>query len=147
MKLRVLTGPPCSGKSTHVAQHSEPGDVVVDFDRIAAALGGVGDQVDWSTTSPHRHLARVARAAVVKALIADQRRMPGVTVWLIETNLEPWQRALYTRAGGEFVELDPGAGECHRRADDADRPPATHEQIDTWYAGHAGPAAAAGFFA
>jgi predicted kinase len=144
MGLTIVTGPPCAGKSTHVDEQRQPGDVVIDFDRIAAALGHDGDQVDWSKDSSHRHLARVARAAVLKTVLAGDLR--DRTVWVVETNPERWQVAAYRRAGGTTVELDPGRDECHARAAAADRPAATHGEIDTWYDQHR-PAAAEEYFA
>lgn len=38
MSLTIVTGPPCGGKSTHIATHATPGDIVIDLDRIALAL-------------------------------------------------------------------------------------------------------------
>ena len=143
MGLTIVTGPPCAGKSTHVDQHRQPGDVVIDFDRIAAALGYDGDQVDWSQDTPHRHLARVARAAVLKTVLAGQFRDRGV--WVVETSPERWQAAAYRRAGATIIELDPGAGECHRRATATARPATTHSEIDAWYADRQ-PAAAEEYF-
>lgn len=35
MVITVVTGPPCSGKSTYVRTHARPGDIIVDFDAIA----------------------------------------------------------------------------------------------------------------
>ena len=31
----VVTGPPCSGKTTYILNHMAEGDIMVDFDRIA----------------------------------------------------------------------------------------------------------------
>ena len=44
-EIILVIGPPCSGKSTYVAQHKADGDLVVDYDAIAVAIGG----------SPHSH--------------------------------------------------------------------------------------------
>lgn len=147
MGLTIVTGPPCAGKSTHVDQHRQPGDVVIDFDHIATALGYDGEHVDWAIAgdSPHRYLARVARAAVLKAVLAGQMR--DRTVWVVETSPERWQVAAYRRAGATTVELDPGAAECHRRAAEAGRPAATHSEIDAWYADHQPAAATEEYFA
>ena len=36
--LTIVTGPPCGGKTTHIANHAHPGDIIIDLDRIALAL-------------------------------------------------------------------------------------------------------------
>lgn len=144
MGLTIVTGPPCAGKSTHVDEQRQPGDIVIDFDRIAVALGHDGNQVDFAEHGPHRLIARVARAAALKAILANPLR--DRTVWVVDTSPERWQLAAYRRAGATFVELDPGAAECHRRATDARRPAATHDEVDAWYAAHR-TAAAGEYFA
>lgn len=40
--VTLVTGPPCAGKSTHVAQHARPGDIVLDQDVIGAAAMRAG---------------------------------------------------------------------------------------------------------
>lgn len=37
--IHLVVGPPCGGKSTHVTQHAQPGDLVIDWDDIAIRLG------------------------------------------------------------------------------------------------------------
>lgn len=37
--LTVVVGPPCAGKSTYVRRMARTGDVAVDYDALAAALG------------------------------------------------------------------------------------------------------------
>ena len=37
--MHLICGPPAAGKSTHVAAHAAPGDIVIDFDAIAAEWG------------------------------------------------------------------------------------------------------------
>lgn len=37
--ITLVVGPPCSGKTTHVRQHAQPGDLVIDWDDIAVELG------------------------------------------------------------------------------------------------------------
>jgi len=39
MTINVIVGPPCAGKSTHVKANSTKGDVLVDYDDLAKALG------------------------------------------------------------------------------------------------------------
>ena len=37
--IHVITGAPCSGKSTYIKEHKGKGDLVVDYDEIAFCLG------------------------------------------------------------------------------------------------------------
>ncbi len=36
----LVAGPPCSGKNQYVRDHMRPGDLIVDYDAIMAALSG-----------------------------------------------------------------------------------------------------------
>lgn len=53
----LIAGPPCAGKSTYAQQHAEPGDMVIDYDLIAAAIG---------SPDHHDHPASL-RPAIVRA--------------------------------------------------------------------------------
>ena len=37
--IHVVSGPPCGGKSTYVDSHAQPGDLRIDYDKIALSLG------------------------------------------------------------------------------------------------------------
>lgn len=129
--LTVVTGPPCSGKTTHVHQRAQPGDIVVDYDQLAQALG-----------SPHSHdhphdvaaVTRAARDAAVKAALAAHRR--GATVWIIDTDPPTARRRTYHRAGATLITLTADRAELHRRAHQAGRPRRWHAVIDEWLAAH-----------
>lgn len=155
--IRVVTGPPCSGKTTHVRKHAGPLDVVIDLDAIAHALGYPAEHIDWGETShpaspraktprantppstppgsntphPSRVAAMRARASLVKAALDNGFGAP--CVWIVDAQLSPVAATRYLNAGAEIVRLDPGADVCHQRATDNGRPAATHEQIDRWY--------------
>ena len=43
----VVTGPPCSGKTTYILEHMAEGDVMVDFDRIAQAISPKSPQYQY----------------------------------------------------------------------------------------------------
>lgn len=137
--LTVVTGPPCAGKSRHVDEHRQSGDVVIDLDRIAQALGYCGEHVDWSHDGPHRILARDARAHLVRTLMHELKASINdeplpYTVWLVDTAPRSWQRVEYRRVGATIVDLDPGREVCHERAKAAGRSLATHGEIERWYA-------------
>ncbi len=124
--ITVITGPPCSGKTTYARQHARPGDIIIDFDDIAQALG-----------SPVRHghadeLARVAiaaRSAAIKTAIDAGRR--GVRAWIVDMAPTSARRRQYEQAGARIVTLTAGRDELHRRAG-AERPPRWHNLIDQW---------------
>lgn len=136
MSLTVVTGPPCAGKTTYVADHRGLGDLVLDIDQLAHALGYPAAHIDWSAPAdehPARAAARLARIAVMNAVQSGE--IPG-RIWLIETRLHRISRKIYERDGAEFVHLDPGQAECHDRANRDGRHDATHDQIRGWYHDH-----------
>ena len=94
------------GKSTFVAQHKADGDLVVDYDAIAVAIGG----------SPHSH-GDAPHPVVDKARNALLRQIrTGKTnarrAWIISAN--PNAENLFPFHRVEV--LDPGEEECLRRA-------------------------------
>ena len=122
--ITVVTGPPCSGKSTYVRTHAKPGDIVIDFDTLAQALG---------SPVPHDHspqvrnvIIRMRRAAIDTAL--NQR---GIDVWIVDCNISPERLAAYKRAGAVIRAMTADADELHRRAT-AERPALWHRLIDGW---------------
>lgn len=136
MRVTVVSGPPCSGKSTYVAEHAEPGDVVVDVDLIAHAFGYPTEHLDWSDTEQHpaRTAALIARASVLKAVRAG--RIDG-RVWVIDAA----GRVVDELRGvliDSMVDLDPGRDACLARARADGRPASTLEQIDRWFAARPG---------
>lgn len=38
MAIRIVTGAPCSGKSSYVQSHAQEGEVIIDYDLIAKAI-------------------------------------------------------------------------------------------------------------
>lgn len=120
-QVTLVWGPPCSGKSTYVDDHREPGDVVIDYDRIAQALG-----------SPHSHnhpptivgMARTLMRAATSALDSTSGR-----VWVVVCNPTPGDRAAAT----DDVLLDPGIATCLERAA-LERPERWSRYIREWYA-------------
>ena len=128
--LTVITGPPCAGKTTYARQHAMPGDIIVDFDEIAMALGcqarhtyGDRDHI-W-------HVTLAARNAAITSAI--QRHHEGARVWIIDCVIPPNRQDAYDANGARIVRLTAEPAELHRRAS-AERPPQWHAQIDQWLA-------------
>lgn len=125
--ITVITGPPCSGKTTYVAQRRKPGDIVIDFDAIARALGspaGHGHEHHYRT------VASEARHAAIAAAITCHQA--GHRAWIIDA--QPGDRRLcqYQAAGARMVSLTASPVELHRRADADGRPASCHAAIDQW---------------
>lgn len=123
MALTVVTGPPCSGKTTYVHEHAKPGDIIIDLDPIAEALGSP-DHHDHP--EPLRRVAQAARRAAIAEAIRQHRR--GASVWIVECDPTRDRRAEYHRASAQFISLRVSVDELHRRA--ADRPRLWHALID-----------------
>jgi hypothetical protein len=128
--LTVITGPPCAGKTTYARQHALPGDIIIDFDEIAMALGcparhayGDKDHI-W-------HVTLAARNAAITTAI--QRHHHGARVWVIDCVIPGNRQAAYAANGARIVTLHADPAELHRRADEG-RPASWHGQIDQWLA-------------
>lgn len=127
MFVVVVAGPPCSGKSSYVAEHAQPGDVVIDYDAIASAIGADGDTHDHH---PVLHgITLHACDAIFRRALRDHH-IAGI--WLIRSKPRGSDLAMAT----ELVVLDTPLEECYRRAVAADRPERVLELIEGW-AGHA----------
>lgn len=129
--LRVVIGPPCSGKSTYVDTHAKSGDVRIDFDRIAVALG---------SETPHeppdgiKSATYSARQGAIDRVIDD-----GIPAWVIHSNPSDEQMARYEDAGAEFIWMDADLETCLQRAEDDGRPSVTFAVIREWFDQHPDP--------
>lgn len=128
MKINVIIGPPCAGKSTHVQNHAAPGDPRLDYDAIAKALGS---PTDHDAPQPIRDLAFTARNAVIEAILNDTKS--DATAWIIHTQPTDEQLAAYLEADAELLTLNPGQDICLQRAQADNRPPRTTQAINDWY--------------
>lgn len=130
--LTVVMGAPCSGKSTYVREHAQPGDIVIDFDVLAQALGSP-DPHDHST--PIRMVAIDMRRTAIRSAV--QQHLAGATVWIVDIN--PGERmAMYRSAGAQVLTMTADRDELHRRAE-AERPGRWHGLIDEYLTKAAAP--------
>lgn len=126
--ITVVMGPPCGGKTTHVAASATPRDVVVDYDQLCAALGARGP---YDRPPGAARLALIARRAVVAAVIAAPPT--AWRAWIIHSRPPPAQLRRYADAGADFIMVDPGRQTCMERAR-AERPAEWLDFIAEWYA-------------
>jgi len=124
--IYIITGAPCSGKSTFVENHRDPDDLVVDFDKIATALGSVKEH---DATGLIREAAFAARDAVIETALKAQ----DATAWIIHTWPTDAQLARYEEAGAEVIHLDTDRETCLARAEADNRPETTIEGINRYY--------------
>ncbi|WP_433078889.1 AAA family ATPase [Dactylosporangium sp. CA-052675] len=128
MALTVVIGPPASGKSTWCLEHAKPGDVVIDFDRLAVALTGAGGD-------PHDHAAAVttvARAARTAAIEAAVKLAGNVDVYLIHSSPGRDRMQRYLELGARIEVVDPGRDVVRERCK-RERPQRMFAVIDEWY--------------
>jgi hypothetical protein len=123
--MTVVTGLPCSGKSMYVQSQANPGDIIIDLDKLAQALGS---PVSHGHTRPIKSVAIVARRAAIAEAIKHHLR--GAVVWVIESQLNDVKLRSYKRVNAQVIELTADTAELHRRATAANRPPEWHYLID-----------------
>lgn len=125
--ITVVMGPPGAGKSTLVASERKPGDVVVDFDALAQALG---------STMPHDRPESVRQVAWAARSAAIGRIFDGIDsdAWIIQTNLDAAGVERWGRLGARFVVVDPGRETVEEQARADGRDSDTFKVIEEWYA-------------
>lgn len=128
MPLVVVTGPPCSGKSTYTRTHAKPGDITIDYDTLAQALGS---SVSHTHPDSIRVVTLAARRAALSAAIGQHHQ--GATVWVVDAQPSPRRLYQYQAAGARIVTMDhTNTAELHARAHTQGRPRFAHELIDTF---------------
>jgi len=126
--LHVIIGPPCAGKSTYARENAADGDVIVDFDAIAKALGSA---TEHDAPAEVRECAFAARTAAIEKAMTS-----GFEAWVIHTNPTPEQMDEYRKAEADVVTLVPDMETCLERAEADGRPERTIEAIRKWYDEH-----------
>ena len=124
MTINVVIGPPCAGKSTWAQKNAGTGDVVVDYDLLAKALGS---KKEHDVSGSIRFAALAARAAAINRVL----RGIDDDAYIIHTNPQPESVESYKEAKVKFIYIDPGKEQCLERA--RNRPEATIQAINNWY--------------
>lgn len=123
--LHIITGAPCAGKTTYVREHRSAGDITIDLDALASALGAPEEH---GATGAIKDAAIRARDAAIGYAMET-----GAEAWVIHTAPTPEQMEAYMAAGAETIDLDPGMEECLDRAERDGRPQGTADLIREHY--------------
>lgn len=123
--VTVIVGPPCSGKTSYMRQHAKRGDIVIDFDLMAKALGS---PVTHGHTPPIQHVTTMARRAAIQAALTVGQK---TDVWIVDCNPTQDRLHSYRQAGAHIVTLTADKDELHRRAGQ-ERPRLWHRLINDW---------------
>jgi hypothetical protein len=122
----LVAGPPCSGKSTYVEQHAQPGDFVVDWDLIAQELG---------STATHNHPRTMRDQINYHLLDRCQQVADGLhpRSWVIRCLADPAKRARWVGwLSAELVIIDEPDEVLEERALQRPDPAATLKGIRYW---------------
>ena len=102
-RISYVIGPPGSGKSTYVRIHMNPGDLVLDFDALAVAIGSPSRDHHLEAHPPqHRAVVRSLWPHAHELLRSAAAR--GVSAWIIHAEPSPEAIAVY-RSRGNVVSL------------------------------------------
>ena len=128
MALNIVTGPPASGKSTHIRKHRKPGDITIDYDELANTLAGQ-DPANHEHTQTVKAVTKAARDAAIQEAL---RHTDDTDVWIIHST--PSQAAIdgYTKHGANIITIDPGRDTVMKRIK-TQRPKHMHAVAAKWY--------------
>jgi hypothetical protein len=118
----LVSGPPCSGKTTYVAEHRRAGDLVIDYDAIAVALGSDDPHDHPEALTPFVHCA-------VDALLSRLARQLRQRAWLVRCEPTSWDIS----AAREHVAMTTPEDECLQRAVRAGRPERWQAMIEAYF--------------
>lgn len=126
----LVYGPPLSGKTTYVLQNASPEDLIVDLDRITAAI--------CNAPMYERHDGVKGAAFLVRDALYDHIRIRGgkwQTAWVVGGFPRRDERErLAQRLGASIIRIDADEKDCLSRLyeDDA-RPLVWEEYIRDWF--------------
>lgn len=124
----LVHGPPCGGKSTYVDQHADPGDEIIDYDRMAQ---DAGSPVTHGHSPKYHRIVMDRRNERLRAVEAGNY---SGRVWIVSARADATTQFRHDRA----VLCDPGAEVCKTRAAAAGRPGHYPELIDDYYTRRSG---------
>lgn len=129
LSVVLVAGPPCGGKSSFLAAHAGPDDLIVDYDAIAIALQPGG--ISHGHRDLHRPFVCEARDAVLDRLMLGNHGIRRA--WIINVAETRAKRDRYRqRYGAHVVLVMTPEDVCLSRAL-AERPAAWPTYIARWF--------------
>jgi hypothetical protein len=132
MTVTVLWGPPLSGKSSYIRDRARTGDVVIDMDRIVAAMT-VDAPSHFEMPQPMREPVFNARRAAVDAVFKEAAS-PDLTAWVIDSGADDARLSEWEAAGADVVRLVMSREDALAEAQRVR--PQSVPQVIAWYAKH-----------
>jgi predicted kinase len=123
-EIMLVVGPPFSGKSTFVAEHKRPGEMVFDVDRISEALTGAALQHGGWSLGVRAFVLAMRDAFIAKAQRSNAEY--ASRVWLIASTEDG---LLTVRAN--TVRMSTPAHLCLERA--AAGGPESRRMVEQWF--------------
>lgn len=128
-RIALIVGPPGAGKTTWVAENKNHGDLVIDYDAIAVALGS-------NDSSEHHDALHGATMAARNGVLTKLRqgKIDVARCWLISANPRAEQFLPYHTV----VKIDPGLDVVLTRLEAHKRPGHQAQLVRDWYAVRSG---------
>lgn len=122
-QIILVVGPIAAGKSSYVAEHAGPRDLVIDYDAISRSLGPT---LERGHGGPRHEMVMQVRNQLLRQV--QRGDVPAETAWIVSSN--PKAEELFPHH--EVVVIDPGREEVMRRAA-VERPDTLLWTIEDWY--------------
>jgi hypothetical protein len=131
MGLKIVYGPPLSGKSTYVREHIGKNDIVYDYDEITRAITYGKEHLSVRDTS-HQYVIDI-RLALIKRyrLCSDVKKF-----WIISTFLTDSFKEFIKDLKPEYIKMDVSLEECLDRLEKDDMRPDKEQwkkKIHEWF--------------
>jgi hypothetical protein len=127
-RIVLVIGPPGAGKTTWVEENQGPNDLVVDYDKLAGAIGGGAHPDQDAPHNPLHEATSTARNAILRGL--RQGKYNVGRAWIISANPNAEGMFPYHRV----VVIDPGLEKVLERLKVAGRPGKYQQLARDWYA-------------
>jgi len=130
MKVIVVFGPPCAGKTTYVKEQVKENDLVYDYDSLQRALSFGNGSI--SNKNLHDYIISFRRLICDRLFIEKNID----TAYIITTYLSDNFKSFLKPLNPEYVSINPGIDVCFEQLEaDIERPDkeAQRELIQSWY--------------